>query len=59
MPPHFKRHMTEWLAKADTVVLNTFNEFEPETLDTMCATFPPTAPIHTIGLLTYSRPSLR
>ncbi|KAL6650816.1 hypothetical protein ACP70R_009741 [Stipagrostis hirtigluma subsp. patula] len=51
---HFALKVTERLADADAVVLNTFDELEQESLDEMrAAMIPPTASIHTIGPLNF------
>lgn len=50
---HFALHVTERLAEADAVVLNTFDELESEALDAMRAMLPPTAPIYTVGPLNF------
>uniref|UniRef100_A0A0D9W5N8 Glycosyltransferase n=1 Tax=Leersia perrieri TaxID=77586 RepID=A0A0D9W5N8_9ORYZ len=50
---HFPVHVTERLAEADAVILNTFDELEPEALAAMRAMIPATASIHTIGPLAF------
>ncbi|KAJ1271272.1 hypothetical protein BS78_06G116500 [Paspalum vaginatum] len=48
---HFALRITEQIAGADAVLLNTFDELEREALDAMRAVIPPAASIHTIGPL--------
>ena len=50
---HFALKVTEQIAGADAVVLNTFDELEQEALDAMRAMIPPSASIHTIGPLAF------
>ncbi|XP_051217624.1 7-deoxyloganetin glucosyltransferase [Lolium perenne] len=50
---HFALHVTERIAEADAVILNTLEELEPVALAAMRAMFPPSSPIHTIGPLAF------
>ena len=47
---HFALHVTERLAEADAVILNTLDELEPAALDAMRAMLPP---VHTVGPLAF------
>ncbi|CAL5031737.1 unnamed protein product [Urochloa decumbens] len=46
---HFALRITEKIAGADAVLINTLDELEPEALDAMRALIPSSAPIHAIG----------
>lgn len=50
---HFALRVTEQIAGADAVLINTFDELEQEALDAMRAVIPPPASIHTIGPLAF------
>uniref|UniRef100_A0ACD5UR28 Uncharacterized protein n=1 Tax=Avena sativa TaxID=4498 RepID=A0ACD5UR28_AVESA len=50
---HFAIHVTERIAEADSVIINTLDELEPAAMDAMRAMFPPTLPIHTLGPLAF------
>jgi hypothetical protein len=50
---HFALKVTEQIAGADAVILNTFDELEQEALDAMRAMIPSSASIHTIGPLAF------
>ncbi|KAJ1271275.1 hypothetical protein BS78_06G116800 [Paspalum vaginatum] len=50
---HFALKVTEQMAGADAVILNTFDELEQDGLDAMRAMIPSSASIHTIGPLAF------
>ncbi|KAF8714912.1 hypothetical protein HU200_027448 [Digitaria exilis] len=50
---HFALKVTEQIAGADAVILNTFDELEQEALEAMRAMIPASASIHTVGPLAF------